>query len=577
MDVRIVGTGPAVEAVEAALSDVDATAESGGPADVEGADAGIVVGKVGDEVFDAANDAALGSETPWIAVELGGVGGFRIPDVEAAVSGFGPETGCFDCLRQRVAANATDVLDEPSPLEDSTARYAGAIAGRAVARLVRGGADPLGRVTEVPYAERRFLPVPGCSCGENPDRRLSREYESVDLETAVDRAERTLDDRVGIVQSIGEAESFPAPYYLATAGETAGFSDASAPRQAAGVHADWNAAFMKAMGEALERYSAGVYRTSTFRTAPLSALEETPGPGVVRPDEFVRPDDYPAVDDSEPIHWVPGADLTTGEEALLPAELVHYPPPEERYVPAITTGLGLGTSPVGALLSGLYEVVERDATMLAWYSTFDPLPLAVEDEEFETLARRARAEDLAVTPLLVTQDVDVPVVAAAVHREGEWPRFAVGSAADLDPIAAARGALAEALQNWMELQGMGKEAAAQESGAIGRYADFPTEAREFVDVDGGIPADSVGPDDAPSGADELDVVLDRLDAVDLTPYAARLTPHDVERAGFEAVRVLVPGVQPLFTDEPFFGERARSVPSALGFESRLDRTFHPYP
>ncbi|MFT4931867.1 MAG: ribosomal protein S12 methylthiotransferase accessory factor [Natronomonas sp.] len=577
MYVQIVGSGPAVEAVEAALSDVDATVESGRPADLEAADMGVVVAPVADDAFEAANDGSLAGDTPWLSVELGGVGGFRVPEVDAAVSGLGPETGCFDCLRQRVAANATDVLDEPSPPDDSVARYAGAIAGRSVATLVRGGEGPMGRVIEVPYAERRFLPVPGCSCSEPPDRRLSRGFESVDLEAAVERAERTLDDRVGIVQSIGEVESFPAPYYLASGSDTAGFSDASAPRQAGGVHADWNAAFMKAMGEALERYSAGVYRESTFRTAPLSAIENGPGPEVVRPDAFVRPDDFPPVDENDPVHWVPGADLAAGDEALLPAELVHYPPPAERHVPAITTGLGLGTSPVGALLSGLYEVVERDATMIAWYSTFDPLPLAVDDGEFETLARRARAEDLSVTPLLVTQDVDVPVVAAAVHRDGEWPRFAVGSAADLDPVAAAKDALAEALQNWMELRGMGEAAAAEESGAIGRYADLPREAREFVERDGAVPADSVGPDDPPTGPDELDALVRRVRDVDLAPYAARLTPLDVERAGFEAVRVLVPGAQPLFTDDPFFGDRARSVPSSLGFEPRFDRPFHPYP
>jgi ribosomal protein S12 methylthiotransferase accessory factor len=47
--------------------------------------------------------------------------------------------------------------------------------------------------------------------------------------------------------------------------------------------------------------------------------------------------------------------------------------------------------------------------------------------------------------------------------------------------------------------------------------------------------------------------------------------------GFEAVRVLVPGAQPLFTGEPYFGERARTVPEALGFEPRLDRPIHPFP
>jgi len=577
MNVRIVGAGPAVAAVEAALSDVDATAESGTPADLDRADVGVVVGGVGDDAFEAANDAALDGGTPWIAVELGGIGGIGIPTVDAAVSGLGPDAGCFECLRHRVAANATDAVDDPDDPDVARARFAGAIAGRDAAALVRGRDEPLGRAIEVPYAERRFLPVPGCACGEPPDRRLALEYEPVDLDAAVDRAERTLDERVGVVQSIGEAESFPAPYYLATGSDTTGFSDATAPRQAAGVHADWNAAFMKAMGEALERYSAGVYRESSFRTAPVSAVENGPGPEVVRPDAFVRPDDFPPVVEGDPLHWVPGADLTTGDEALLPAELVHYPPPAERHAPAITTGLGLGTSPVEALLSGLYEVIERDATMLAWYSTFEPLPFAVEDEEFETLARRARAEDLSITPLLVTQDVDVPVVAVAVHRDGEWPRFAAGSAAALDPVAAARSALAEALQNWMELRSMGRAAAAEESGEIGRYADFPAPVQDFVAVDGAIPVEGVGPDAVPDGAAELDALVRRVDAVDLTPYAARLTPRDVERAGFEAVRVLVPGAQPLFTDEPFFGDRARSVPESLGFEPRLDRPFHPYP
>jgi ribosomal protein S12 methylthiotransferase accessory factor len=47
--------------------------------------------------------------------------------------------------------------------------------------------------------------------------------------------------------------------------------------------------------------------------------------------------------------------------------------------------------------------------------------------------------------------------------------------------------------------------------------------------------------------------------------------------GFEAVRALVPAAQPLFTDEPYFGERAERVPRELGFEPRLDRDHHPFP
>jgi ribosomal protein S12 methylthiotransferase accessory factor len=47
--------------------------------------------------------------------------------------------------------------------------------------------------------------------------------------------------------------------------------------------------------------------------------------------------------------------------------------------------------------------------------------------------------------------------------------------------------------------------------------------------------------------------------------------------GFEAVRVLVPGAQPLFTGEPFFGDRARDVPRSMGFEPDLEKADHPFP
>jgi ribosomal protein S12 methylthiotransferase accessory factor len=367
--------------------------------------------------------------------------------------------------------------------------------------------------------------------------------------------------------------SFPAPYYLATGAETDGFSDASAATKAAGVATDWNTAYMRALGEALERYAAGVYRNADFERAGAADRANA-----VRPAAFAGVE---ADDEAAEISWVGGERLDTGESASLPAEFVQFPPPEKRFGPAITTGLGLGSSPEEALLSGLYETVERDATMLAWYSTFEPLELSVEDDGFETLSRRAASEGLAVTPLLVTQDVDVPVVAVAVHREGResdeegWPRFAVGSDADLDAGVAARSALCEALQNWMELRSMGPEGAESASGWIGRYGSFPEPVREFLDVDGWVDASAVGVD-VPS-EDELDAVLERVVNADLTPYAAWLTTRDVRDLGFEVARVLVPEAQPLFTREPVFAERVRTVPESLGFESRPDREPHPYP
>ncbi|SNR52742.1 YcaO-like family protein [Halorubrum vacuolatum] len=563
MDIGLVGEGPAAEAVEAALADIDVNRMSVEATLLDGFDLAVVVGTAGSATFAAANDRL----DRWVAVEVGGIGGVPLAAVDAAVTVF--DGTCYDCLRRRVAASEPDHATSPTGTR-SAVRYAGALAGRRTIRLLSG--DAVGdTVVEVPGPERTLLPVPGCGCGGAPDGSIPRDHAGSTLEDAISRAERAVDPRIGPLREVGEQSSFPLPYYVAATAETTHFSDARAAEFAGGADGDWNVAFMKALGEGLERYAAGIYRQDAFTNAPADDVSNP-----IPPDAFVRPADADDYDRDDPLPWTTGEDLETGEPVSLPAEFVHFPPPERRYRPAITTGLGLGNSGPEALLSGLYETIERDATMTAWYSTIEPLGLEVEDDAVTELCKRARAESLTVTPLLLTTDIDVPVVAVGVHRDDDWPRFAAGSGADLDPVAAVRSALAEALQNWVELRGMGPERAVDEGAAIGYHADFPEVTREFFDPDASVPVAGLG-DPERSGADELAAVLARLQEVGLDAYAARTTTRDVAALGFEAVRVLVPAAQPLFTREPFFGDRAHEVPRSMGFEPRLDAEYHPFP
>ncbi|WP_435095339.1 YcaO-like family protein [Halarchaeum sp. P4] len=566
----VVGSGAAADAARDAFADADFESAGTDLAAVTEADVAVVVGLAGNEGFLTANERARVGDTPWVALEVGGLGGHALDAVDAAVSAFSPDSGCFACLHQRVAATGPDTAEDPSAARSSV-RYAGALAGKRALDLLE---DPslAGIAVEVPHAEHAFTPVPFCDCGTHERYGdPGRAHEETTLDDAVAKAEAAVDARTGIVTEIGERETYPAPYYMATTADTGVVGEASSQGLAAGVGLDWDDAFVKAAGEGLERYCAAVYRGQDFEVAKPTH------PDALSPEAFVRPDDAPNVDPEATLRWVSGVDLTTREDALLPAEFVHFPPPEETHRPALTTGLGLGNDPTQALLSGLYETVERDATMLAWYSTFEPLELDVADDAYRTLARRAGAEGLDVTALLCTQDVDVPVVAVAVHREGDWPQFALGSAASLDAADAARGALCEAVQNWVELRDMGRERATREQGAIGEYADFPREARDFIDADATVALADVGPADPPTGTAELDAVLDRLADAGLGAYASDLTTRDVASVGFRAVRVLVPGAQPLFFGDAYFGERARDVPAQLGFEARPDRRHHPFP
>lgn len=582
MQIGLIGGGPAMAAVEAAIGDLDvSTVSLSSEALTESTDAadvppvGVIVQPAGHRSFLAGSDAFV----RWVAVEVGGIGGIAFDALDASVSTYTAKSGCYRCLSARVAAATEGTAGSGNARGDRSAvRFAGAVAGRNLVALLTGDRDG-GRVTEIDGPDRLFLPVPGCACSQSDDRdrfALDEDENSVrTLDDSIARAERAVDTRVGLLGEVGERESFPVPYYITTTRDTTGFSDARAAEYAAGADLDWDRAYMKALGEGLERYAAGVYRKLAFTRAPVSNRSNA-----VSPARFVRPDSrdsFETPNPETPIRWVPGTDLASGDRVSLPAEFVVYPPPERRYKPAITTGLGLGNTAAEAILSGLYEVIERDATMIGWYSTADPVGLAVSDDRFAELRKRARAESLEVTALLSTQDIDVPVVSVAVHRDGgEWPAFAMGSGASLDPNEAAVSALSEALQNWMELRAMGNAEAAKQGAAIGEYASFPPAAQHFVDVDTTVPADSIG-EASLDGTAELTAVVERLGAVGLDAYAARTTTRDVEALGFEAARAIVPTAQPLFTGEPFFGDRARSVPESMGFEPRLDGPYHPYP
>lgn len=530
----------------------------------------------------AVTSEALTAGSPVVLVEFGGMGGCSIDEVDAAITAFPVCGPTFETLQTRVIAARSSSNTE---FTDRVTITAGSLAGqRAVAMCNRSDGDSdndvSGTVLEISGTtvgpERDLIDIPEVSThsGDVVEQFIPQQTtRNVDLEVSLSRAERAVDDRLGIITQVGERESFPAPYYIAQTASTKSISDVRAVEFAAGVDIDWNAAYMKALGEALERYCAGVYRTEMFITASEHAQN-----GPVSPQQFVQPKETPTYDPSTPISWVPGVDLSNDERVTLPATFVYHPPPDERYRPAITTGLGLGNGGVEALRAGLSEVIERDAAMLAWYSTFEPIELTVDDEQYQTLCQRAQGVGLNVQTILLTQDIDIPVIATAVYRnDGEWPRFAIGSAAGLDPFTTAQGSLTEALQNWMELRAMGEDDASDAAGAIGEYATFPDRAREFIMSENTISAEDIAPSPIPTGEHAVQSLIDRVIEVDLDVYATRITTRDVSKLGFEVVRVLIPRAQPLFQQNSFFGERARNIPREFGFNSRLDRSFHPFP
>lgn len=580
MEVALAGTGPAREAIEAALTDVDVEVHDAEPEGIGDADVAVVVDAAGGGSFERANSTALEAQTPWIAVETGGLGGEVKNDIEVGVTGFAPEeTACYDCLTSRVRATGGDRTPDGESQdahevcgERSThlSRFAGALVGRELVELLSGTPSTLlGGVVHIPgRLDPQHLPaVPTCSCQQPLPLFQLNFKEEKDVSETLAAGRRAVDARIGIITRAAEFGPCPVTHCRGTLANTGEFSPPHAPVEARGGARDRETATARALWQALGQYCGSIVRGADVVRAAGADLELA-----VDPADFVTDT---TVEGEDPLTWVLARKLDDGRHGHVPADRVYVPSPDGRLTPAVAGGLGVRSATASAMLVALYETVEHDATMLSWYSTHEPPELTVSDEQFQHLCRRAGAEGLTVTPLLVTQDIDIPVVTVAVHSD-EWPRFAVGSAAHMQADRAALAALEEALGYWTWLDAVGRDEAQSQAPDLTRYADFPVEIRSFVEVDESVEATDVS--HSTSGALEQYLgAIQRIQEAGISPYGVRLTTPDVATLGFEVGRAVVPGAQPRFGADSCFGKRARSVPEASGDAPRLDRFHHPYP
>ena len=536
---------------------------------------------------------------------------------------------CYECLRVRVFANSVH-----GPTWHSYARFlagaglspvqqqappwtlawlAGAVGRQVAAWLVRQGedvGDELLWLDEAGRETRRcLLPVPSCRACAGAHRRPVDPVEPWPEARLTD----AVDDRVGIVHSVHvrRAESGP-PIYLA--GSTS--SDLSLIRPGLSVLRNGGAGFAKTdalhatIGESLERYAAGLYRRAELRLASWAELASA-GEPAVRPETFglfsakqYGSADFPFVPfgDDTRVRWVRAIRWLDGAFCWVPASQVflYYRRAEGEapIAPSISTGLAAGPSHEDAVLSGLYEILERDALAISWLHRLAPRPVAEElmaassrvsyHLEGATLWR-ARFYDLSL-------EFAPPVMVAVMdHRGGAEPVLSFGSACRMSPVRALEKAFLEAAQGLTYVRRLLKS-----------YKDFQA-APDFSNVDefnkhailytrhpqlrrkaGYL----VHPDDPPAcgrpprdtveePADPLEAIAGELGAHGFGVYVVDLTTPDTRRIGVRVVRVLVPGLQHLAGAHRYRllgNPRLRSVVTMMGFDSEPDNPYpHPLP
>jgi len=426
-----------------------------------------------------------------------------------------------------------------------------------------------------------------------------------------------VDPEVGIVREVyplgvdnDEPDFF---HYLSAASDTSVLTAMRNFAQNGGVSTNPYVAMAKALGEAIERYCAAQFRYDELVVAPYGELGAPATPpdsyALYRADQYGPDLPWQPFTDTTPVAWTPATDVLSGEEVLVPACMVYAPyhylgeGREQPIVQPISTGLAAGCSPAEATLSGLCEVIERDAFSICWQARLAHRRISRAGLDAAAVDMLGRFERVGVDVELldITTDVACPtVMSIALGHAPTSPALAIAAAAHPDPrialtkcveeLAHTRKFARQIMQyeppidhdpsgRWEHVQEQRHHLRLHcDRAAVAHSAwawSSPTWVR-LADV-AGIAADSDGA--------LVTALAERLAALGHRCYVVDLTTSDVASLGLAVHRVVVPGLHPMFIGHPnraLGGERLYAVPPRLGFSALArdgdDNPFpHPFP
>jgi ribosomal protein S12 methylthiotransferase accessory factor len=332
-----------------------------------------------------------------------------------------------------------------------------------------------------------------------------------------------------------------------------------------GIGLDREAAIGAALGETAERYSLCALPTERLIHRPAAALR-----GAVPPGEFglfdeeqLRQPDCPFArfTDDTVVPWIDGRELQSGELAWLPAELVLLSDPVvpggTRIGYATSSGAACAATVGEAVLKGLFELLERDAFMIAWASRLS-LP-RIDWRGHQALCELDRRyfarTGLEYAAIDLSAFHGIPSVLAVVRAPaGAGARIGVGAGTDATIERAWWKALSEAFAcraaaSRLALLRPGRTLA-DDGSNVGSFEDhirfyddpvriertrFLDDSAERVDVR----------EIAPLQGDldeQTESVLQRIDAAGSAAYAVDVTATDVASLGFHVVKTVAPGL-----------------------------------
>jgi ribosomal protein S12 methylthiotransferase accessory factor len=399
----------------------------------------------------------------------------------------------------------------------------------------------------------------------------------------------------------------PVFHWASVATNSEGLIGVSSSRYNGGMNFTSDAAFAAAVGEAAERYAGAFVPNERIRLATAAELDGDVAP----PESFALFDatqyaraGFPFVRFTREtrLGWTRGHRLPDGDPVWLPAQLVYLNSHgrEEALIGyGTSSGMACAVTREEAILSGLLELVERDAFQLAWYGRISA-PLVDWSGDAQLLEDESRFfanPRLEYRAIDVSRFLGVPTALGTVRSAVGNVALAVGAASAPTMREAVRKAVREAFQtrvfarqlvlnmrDWRvnadfssvrSFEDHVMYHALRENEAAARFLDASSE-RVSLEAIENVTGDTI--------TSQLRDILSRLARAGVDTYVVDLTTSDIAAAGLHVVCVVCPQLCRLDVAHEFRylgGRRITHAAYEAGFVPRPlrleDLNPHPHP
>jgi len=359
---------------------------------------------------------------------------------------------------------------------------------------------------------------------------------------------------------------------------------------------------LKALGEAIERYSLSIYRREEFLWDNYKHLNKK----AIDPRRFasfselrIKPWFKIYNNYGENLNWTKAKCLNSQQDILVPAQLVYLPyrfkKNESVIYFSISTGTALFTSLNKAILTGLLETIERDAFMINYLNKLSRNIIdirRIRDQIFKRIISLTERYNLNLYILDISTDVPVySILAILIDETGLGPAVSIGAKADLNIKDAIVGATEECFQVRPWIKG---EMVRQGIKAIKKAKSDKYHVSRIVNrgllwstpdminkIDFFLKGKKLSINDIrPRRAKDLYSPLGWFRKKKIDVIYVDVTPANLQNKVF-AVKVMVLEFQPLYLDERYpswVRKRLEEVPVRVGFKplKKINRFPHPF-